>query len=52
MARTALAVLMVLLVSGVAEAKNYRKYNDPTWGSRWKQLFKIKPVNLQPYIGR
>ena len=55
MARTALAVLMVMLLSAVAEAKNYRKYNDPQWGSRWKQLFtthgRMKEVNFQPYIG-
>jgi hypothetical protein len=52
MVRTALALLMVMLFSGVAEARNYRKYNDPQWGSRWKQLFKMKDVNFQPYIGR
>jgi hypothetical protein len=53
MARMALAVLVVLLVSGAAEAAgNYRKYNDPTWGNRWKLIFKIKPVNFQPYIAR
>jgi hypothetical protein len=52
MARTAMAVLMVMLLSAVAEAKNYRKYNDPQWGSRWKQLFKMKDVNFQPYVGR
>jgi hypothetical protein len=53
MARTALAVLVVLLASAVAEAgSNYRKYNDPTWGNRWKQSLKIKIVNFHPYIGR
>ena len=52
MGRTAFAVLMVLLVSAAAEASNYRKYNEPTWGTRWKQSLKIKPVNFQPYIAR
>jgi hypothetical protein len=54
MARTALAVLVVLLVSGAAEAAggNYRKYNDPTWGNRWKIIFKMKQVNFHPYIAR
>jgi hypothetical protein len=52
MARTALAVLMVMLFSAAAEAKNYRKYNGPQWGSRWKQIFKMKEVNFQPYIVR
>lgn len=50
--RAALTILMVMLVSAVAEAKNYRKYNNPYWGSRWKQTLKIRDVNFQPFIGR
>ena len=49
-ARGAMALLIVLLVSAVAEAKNYRKYNSPTWGSRWKQIFKTKEIHIHPYI--
>jgi len=50
-ARSALAVLIVLLLSAAAEAKNYRKYNSPTWGSRWKQTLQNKPNNyVHPYI--
>jgi len=53
MARTAFVVLVVLLVSGAAEAAgNYRKYNDPNWGNRWKMIFKMKAVNIHPYIAR
>ena len=49
--RAALAILMVFLLSAVAEAKNYGKFNNPSWGSRWKQLFKSKPVHFQPFLG-
>lgn len=48
--RAALAILIVLLVSAVAEAKNYKKYNNPTWGNRWKQTLKTKAFYINPYI--
>ena len=50
-ARGALAVLLVLLLSAAAEATNYRKYNYPTWGNRWKQILKSKPnLYMHPYV--
>lgn len=48
--RAALALLVVLLASVAAEASNYRKYNDPTWGGRWKQTLRTKEVRIHPYI--
>ncbi len=52
MSRAALAILIVFLVSAVAEAKNYRKFNSPTWGGRWKQILKAKDINyVHPYVG-
>jgi hypothetical protein len=51
-ARGALTVLMILLLSAAAEATNYKKYNSPTWGSRWHQILKNKPhVDYKhPYV--
>jgi hypothetical protein len=49
--RSALVILVVLALSAVAEAKNYRKYNTPTWGNRWKQTLIVKEVRVHPFIG-
>ena len=50
--RAALVVLVALLLSAAAEASNFKKYNNPTWGNRWKQILQTPPhaSYKHPYV--
>ena len=51
-ARGAWVFLVVLLLAAASEASDFKKYNNPTWGSRWKQILKNSPhaSYKHPYV--